>query len=221
MLPKLIALVALIAFVPISFASWIAGANFGYLGIYKTHISYEDAVLMDANGFLITGLVEYDFLEFLGARIEAGYASAKEDIRYSAPYNQLEPRYEFKPYFCASLPVILPNVEWDAGSGKNKLNIIVAPGLTYNIVDAKSTFRNLQDYYSQPTFQTVHYESRSPDLTGIAGFRFTFYNGISFWTEFKIWGEHLETVAGTPETLQASQDFIVRTFLLGAGYTIF
>jgi hypothetical protein len=114
--------------------------------------------------------------------------------------------------------VILPNVEWDAGSGKNKLNIIIAPGLTYSVVDAKSKFLELDHYGGESTIQVVDFESNTPDLTGIAVVRCTLYNGISLWSEFKIWSEHLETVAGTPATLQTSQDSVVRAFTLGAGY---
>jgi hypothetical protein len=221
MLPRLFVLVVLIAFVSIAPASWLAGVNSGYLGIYNMHLSTGERIYGCASGLLVTGLVEYDFMQFLGARIEAGYANAKhtEVVSYSFFYDQAD--FEFKPYFCASLPVILPNVEWEAGSGKNKLNIIVAPGLTYSLLDSKSKYENWQGYYSQPTRQVVDFNSNTPDLTGMVGVRCTLYNGISIWTEFKIWGEQLETVAGTPAPLQVSQDGVVRTFVLGAGYNFF
>ena len=223
MLPKLFVVVVLMTFVSITSASWIAGVNSGYLGIYDTRLSNGEKIMGYAPGFLVTGLVEYDFLEFLGARVEAGYARAKQEegALYSFHVNQTEADIEFKPYFCVCLPVILPNVEWDAGSGKNKLAIIVAPGLTYSIVDAKRKLQNWYDYSSEAPVQTIGFKSNTPDLTGIVGVRYTLFNGISLWTEFKIWGEHLVAPNGTPEPLQTAQDATVRTFTLGAGYTVF
>jgi hypothetical protein len=221
MLPKLFLLIALLTFVSIASASWIFGADSGYLGIYNTGLSNGEKIQGYAPGFVVSGMVEYDFLEFLGARVEAGYASATEGAKYSFYYSQSEADIEFKPYFCASLPVILPNIDWDAGSGKNKLAIIVAPGLTYSILDANRKFLELDHYSGESTIQVVDFESKTPDLTGIVGVRCTLFNGISIWTEFKIWGEHLVAAKGTPAPLQIAQDVTVRTFVLGAGYNFF
>jgi len=221
MLPK--SVIILIFGTIISFASQtlVIGANSGYMTIYDTQIEGGNEISGSATSMLISGLIEYDFIDYIGVRLEIGGANAKQSgtVPYNNNWQQTEATFAYKPYFCMGIPFHFPVFEWNSGFRKNILSLYGVPSLTSSTFTAQRKLQRWDDSHQQYYYNPLGYESRTADLTAIVGVRCKLVNGLCFWSEFKAWGEHLEVPKDSLQSVRESEDVTVHTIGIGAGYS--